>query len=286
MKVNVNCLLIKLTQRFLPMEKDLKIASLIMAAGKGSRMKGFEGNKTLLPLIPGPSPYEGTHPILLHILENLPAGPKALVVNHKKEDVFRATNSLGLTYCEQPLLNGTGGALLAARPFLAAGNLEKIIITMGDVPFVKDSTYMNLIGGLEQSPLMVLGFRPRDKKQYGVLEIQGGQVQRITEWKYWRSYPHEKQQEFVICNSGIYAARRDELIKYLDLLAKRPHKVIKERNGTVVEIEEFFITDLVEFMVQDGLRVGYVLAGDELEVMGLDDLPSLIRAQEIYLKSI
>ena len=88
-----------------------------MAAGKGSRMIGFEGNKTLLPLVPEYSPFKGTHPILLHILDNLPPGPKALVVHHGKKDVLEATKAMNLSYCEQPALNGTGGALFAAKPF-------------------------------------------------------------------------------------------------------------------------------------------------------------------------
>ena len=58
-----------------------------MAAGRGSRMREYEGNKTLLPLVPGNSTYEGTQPILVHILKSLPPGPKAIIVNHKKEDV-------------------------------------------------------------------------------------------------------------------------------------------------------------------------------------------------------
>lgn len=264
------------------MERDLKIASLILAAGKGSRMKGFDGNKTLLPLVPGQSPFEGTHPILLHILANLPPGPKALVVNHRKEEVFAATRSLGLTYCEQPALNGTGGALLAAGEFLEAADYDRIIITMGDVPFVKGATYLNLVKELKQCPFVVLGFRPEDKKQYGVLEIDANRVGRITEWKYWRSYSRERRERLEICNSGIYAARRNELIKYLHLLEKRPHTVLKERNGKEVEIEEFFITDLAELMVRDNLDVGYVLAEDEYEVMGLDDLPALMRAQGLF----
>ena len=59
---------------------DSEIASIIMAAGRGSRMKGYEGNKTLLPLCPGTSTFEGSHPILLHLLTNLPTGEKALIV--------------------------------------------------------------------------------------------------------------------------------------------------------------------------------------------------------------
>ena len=96
------------------MDEEMKSASIIFAAGRGSRMKGPGRNKTLLPLIPGDDPFEGDHPILLHIINNLPAGPKALVINYRREEVIEATRSFGLSYVEQPSLNGTGGALLAA----------------------------------------------------------------------------------------------------------------------------------------------------------------------------
>lgn len=259
-----------------------KTASLILAAGRGSRMKGFDGNKTLLPLVPSGSPFTGAHPILLNILGNLPPGPRAIVINYKKGDVMEATRSLRLFYYDQPLLNGTGGALIAAREFLETRDYDRIVITMGDVPFVKSATYVNLVDGLKQNSLMVLGFRPLDKKQYGVLEIEGVNVRKIIEWAYWKTYPEEMQRKLQICNSGIYAARRDDLSQYVGTLEQRPHRVSKERGGRPVEVEEFFITDLVELMREDGLKIGYVLAEDENEVMGVDDLSSLLRAQEIF----
>ena len=123
------------------MTTNPECASLIMAAGRGSRMKSFGGNKTLLPLKAGASQTEGEEPILIHILNRLPSGPKAIVVNYKKEDIFDTTRDLDLVYCEQPCLNGTGGALLAARDFIKDIDAKKLIITMGDVPFVKAETY-------------------------------------------------------------------------------------------------------------------------------------------------
>jgi bifunctional UDP-N-acetylglucosamine pyrophosphorylase/glucosamine-1-phosphate N-acetyltransferase len=257
-------------------------ASVIMAAGRGSRMKAFEGNKTLLPLVPEKSPYEGSHPILLHILENLPAGPKALVVHHKKEEIIEATQGLDVIYCEQPELNGTGGALLAARSFIENQNSDQLNITMGDVPFVKKKTYLNLINQLKKYSLVVLGFCPEDKKQYGVLEIEGGLVRRIIEWKYWKTYPKEKHTRLRICNSGIYAARKSDLLRYLSILESKPQIVRKEVSGQWVEFEEFFITDLIEYMSADGLAVGCVITDEATETMGVDDPFALTKAQEIY----
>jgi len=245
-------------------------------------MKGYDGNKTLLPLIPVDSPYSGKRPILLHIIESLPAGPKAVVVHHKKEDIWEATRGVRITYCEQPVLNGTGGALLAARPFLEKQTCKDLLITMGDVPFVARKTCISLLEALKSHDLVVLGFMPKDKKQYGVLEIEGHQVQRIVEWKYWKDFPAEDQKRLKICNSGIYAAKKDRLLQTLSVLAARPHVVQKEVDGILCDREEYFITDLVEYVAQEGNGVGYIVSDDENEVMGIDDLPALLKAQEIY----
>lgn len=263
-------------------KKNVKTASLILTAGKGSRMKDFRGNKTLLPLVPESSAFEGTHPILLQILNHLPPGPKALVVHHKKEAVLEATHAFDLTYCEQPVLNGTGGGLLAAREFLKDNDHRQGIITMGDVPFVRTDTYYKLVKALKHFSLVILGFSPVDKKQYGLLDVVEDRVRKIIEWKYWRTYPEKRQVCLKICNAGIYAARMKDLMTFLPLLEKRPHIVLKEREGRQVEVEEFFITDLIELMHQEGLKIGCVMAGDENEVMGIDDFPALIKAQELF----
>jgi len=261
---------------------DKHIAALIMAAGRGSRMKAFEGNKTLLPLVPGESPYQGSRPILLQILQSLPSGPKILVVNHRKEDIVSATRHTGLFYCDQPELNGTGGALLAARSLLETLQYRHLIITMGDVPLVKPSTYLALIDRLKDHAMVVLGFTPREKKRYGVLETRGDRVRRIIEWTYWSQFPRNKQAALQVCNSGIYAARKTELLQYLTVLASRPHVVTKDIAGKPTRFNEYFITDLVEIMHEAGSAIGYGLAEEEEEVMGVDDLSALLRAQASF----
>jgi bifunctional UDP-N-acetylglucosamine pyrophosphorylase/glucosamine-1-phosphate N-acetyltransferase len=253
-----------------------------MAAGRGSRMEGYSGNKALLPLMPGVDPFHGETPVLGEIIKRLPDGPKAIVVNHRKDDIIEATAAFDLRYCEQPELNGTGGALMAARDFIEEQGCPGIIISMGDVPFVSGSTYRALIEKLADNYMVVLGFRPESKKKYGVIETENGKVKRIIEWQYWKGFTEEKQGKLELCNSGIYAFRKESLLHYLDVLASRPHRVRKNIEGIPTEISEYFITDMVEFMVRDNRPVGYVVADDEEEVMGIDDVPALLKAQEIY----
>jgi bifunctional UDP-N-acetylglucosamine pyrophosphorylase/glucosamine-1-phosphate N-acetyltransferase len=192
------------------------------------------------------------------------------------------TQGTGAVYCEQPVLNGTGGAILAAGEFVNSQQVAHVIITMGDVPFVQKRTYDKLVDGLGTHDLMILGFSPEHKKQYGMLEIETGKVCKITEWKYWKDYPAARQDSMTVCNSGIYAVRRSALANYLPILASRPQIVQKKVNGRVTDIEEFFFTDLIEFMVQDGKRVGFHVVDDEYETMGVDDVAALEQAQAIY----
>ncbi|MFO7496281.1 MAG: MobA-like NTP transferase domain containing protein, partial [Desulfobacterales bacterium] len=72
---------------------------------------------------------------------------------------------------------------------------------------------------------------------------------------------------------------REALLAYLPVLSSRPQTVHKQVNGRMTAIEEFFITDLIEFMVADGRAVGYLVAEDETETMGIDDLGALEKAQ-------
>ena len=262
--------------------RKMVAASIIFAAGYGSRMVGFSGNKTLLPLRPGSIPFEGEYPIILEVIRNLPQGPKALVIHHRKEEVIALTRNLGVSYYDQPVLNGTGGALIAAEGFLVCTDQEHVIITMGDIPFVRQITYHHLISQLKDQDLVVLGFKPMDRAQYGILEIEDGKVRRITEWRYWKEYPLERQAHFEACNSGIYGARRSTLLTYLKKLRQRSHEVVKERRGQMVHVEEYFITDLVELINNDGLTVGFVVVDEEKEVMGIDTYEDLVLAQDMF----
>lgn len=265
----------------MPDSHPSQVVSVVFAAGKGTRMVGYGGNKTLLPLIPRGSVYDGDRPLLLEVLENLPAGPVGIVVHHRAADVELATAHLPVTYIPQPITNGTGGALLAARSFLENAAEDAVIITMGDVPLIRRATYRRLLERLRLHPLAVLAFEPRDRAQYGMLELDGDRVARIVEWKYWHAYASDVQAGLRFCNAGVYAVQRPVLLEYMAHLANQPHRVRKQRGDEWVTVEEYFLTDLVELMSRDQLPIGWVLA-DEEEVIGVDTPEALQTVQMRY----
>ncbi len=266
--------------------RPLAVVSVILAAGRGSRMNGYSGSKTLLPLQPLQSPFEGRVPIIEQILGRLPEGPKVMILHHCKEEVIAATRPWEPAYCEQPLLNCTGGALLAAEATLREYDSVAVLIAMGDVPFVRRETYLRMLRGLYENDMVVLGFEPSDKKQYGLIEIKNQRVRRIVEWKYWKRFAPEAQAALTVCNAGIYAVRKEVLDRYFAVLANRPQIVHKVIDGCLTSLEEYFLTDLVEYMVMDSRSVGCILCEDEIEPMGVDDLQSLERAQYLFGKSL
>ena len=266
------------------MPESRRTAAIILAAGKGSRMTGYGGNKTLLPLVAGAAAYEGTRPMIVEVLENLPPGPRGIVVHHFAEEVKKTASPYGADFIFQRKTNGTGGALLAACPFVESCGTDAVLITMGDVPLIRPKTYEKLLRKLDEGfDLAVLAFSPKDRAQYGMLEIDGGRVVRVTEWKYWSRYSEAEQQKLRFCNAGVYAAKRAALLEFTAKLAKTPHVVQKQRDGQWAAIEEYFLTDVVELMSAAGRPVGLVKAPEE-EVRGVDTPESLKAVQLRYSK--
>ena len=259
------------------------VASIIFAAGRGTRMTGYGGNKTLLPLVPGKSCFEGFHPLIREVLDNLPDGPRGIVVNYQAEEVRRVTEGRGISFIPQPVTNGTGGALLAAHSFLDSAEADRVIITMGDVPLIKSVTYDRLLGLLERYELGLLAFECRDRAQYGMIEMEGERITGIVEWKYWKDFQAERQSRLRYGNAGVYAARKTTLLRYMDRMENKPHEVKKQQNGQWLIIKEYFLTDLAEMMNEDGLAVGMTLAPEE-EVTGVDTPESLQAVQRVYAR--
>jgi len=246
-------------------------------------MTGYGGNKTLLPLIPGNSTYEGARPLIREVLDNLPPGPRAVVVNYLEEEVRRATEGQGISYVRQPVTNGTGGALLAARSFLDSADADRVIITMGDVPLIRPTTYGRLLDLLGGHDLALLAFECEDRANYGMIETDGERVTGVVEWKYWKDFPPEKRSMLRYCNAGVYAARKTSLLIYMARMAGRPHEVGKLINGEWITVKEYFLTDLAEMMNRDGLLVGMSCAPEE-ETIGVDSPESLEAAQKLYAR--
>jgi bifunctional UDP-N-acetylglucosamine pyrophosphorylase/glucosamine-1-phosphate N-acetyltransferase len=87
--------------------------------------------------------FVGSHPILMHLMENLPAGPKALIVNHRKDEVMAITRAPVPSIASNRCSTAPAVPFLPPSAFVNAQRISHVIITMGDVPFVQKTDLRN-----------------------------------------------------------------------------------------------------------------------------------------------
>ncbi|MEH3099253.1 bifunctional UDP-N-acetylglucosamine diphosphorylase/glucosamine-1-phosphate N-acetyltransferase GlmU [Sphingomonas adhaesiva] len=209
------------------MSQDRPVAIVVLAAGKGTRMKS-DLHKVLHPI--------AGRPMLLHLLASaatLSPAKTVVVVGAGREQVETAVAPLGAQIAHQAEQLGTGHAVMQAEDALAAFEGD-VLILYGDVPLVSPATMRAMLERLHAAdapPVVVLGFRPADPAAYGRVIVTPGtdRVERIVEFK--DASPAERAE--TLCNSGLMAARGRDLFALL------------KRLGNDNAAGEYYLTDIV-----------------------------------------
>ena len=244
---------------------DKNIAAVVLAAGKGTRMKSGLP-KVLHPL--------AGRPMITHLLDTvsrLGATRAVVVVGAGADQVSAAVADmpgLDVTCVVQEPQLGTGHAVLAAREALT-GFEGDVLVLYGDAALVTVETLSALVEARSAQgvapTVVVLGSCPEDAAKYGrlVLDDEGALV-AIREYK--DASPEEREIDF--CNSGMMAVDGAHLFALLDQVGN------DNRNG------EYYLTDIVEVARAQGLRCEAV-EGDPDEMLGVNSRAQLAEAELI-----
>lgn len=235
------------------------ISAVVLAAGKGTRMKS-QTPKVLFPV--------AGKAILQHIVDTLTdAGVKNIyIVVGYGSDQVQAAISGPITWVLQREQLGTGHALIQAAPHLQDYSGSLLVVT-GDTPLLTSETISNLISlhQRENNAATVLTARVPNPTGYGRIVRDGGQVKAIIEEK--DASPEERAITEI--NSGVFCynwARVEPLLAKLT------------PNNTQ---GEYYLTDIISLLVQEGDRIGAVVARDHQEVAGINDRVQLAWAEGI-----
>ena len=226
------------------------IAVVILAAGKGTRMKS-DLHKVLHPI--------AGRPMLLHLIASAGAlhpAKTVVVTGAGREQVEAAVAPHGIATALQAEQLGTGHAVAQAREALV-GFEGDVLILYGDVPLVSAATMQRMIDRLrgDDTPaVVVLGFRPADPGAYGrVIADAAGRMDRIVEYK----DASEAERAVTLCNSGLMAVRATDLFALLDRL------------GNDNAAGEYYLTDIVELAAAAGRSSAVIETGAD-EVAGVN----------------
>src|SRR5215470_7578153 len=238
---------------------ETRIAAVVLAAGKGTRMK-TELPKVLHKL--------AGRPMIAHVLANLaPLGCERIVVvvGPGMETVAAAVAPHPTALQAEPL--GTGHAVLAARAALQ-GFAGDVLIVYGDCPFISSATIGRLIArrrAADQPAVVVLGMRPADPAQYGRLIVGAdGMLEAIVEYR----DADAEQRAITLCNSGVMAIDGKRLFALLDRVGNKNAK------------GEYYLTDIVAIARADGAACAVVEAPAD-ELIGINSRAELAAAEAI-----
>lgn len=158
--------------------KNYYVMTLIMAAGKGTRMKT---NKSKL-----------VHKIydkelvkrVAELAKKIGSDEVVTVVGHLREQV-QAVLGDTVKYAYQDELLGTGHAVMQAKEYLK-GKKGKVVILYGDVPIIRKETLENLISksikNKEYATLLTAIYE--NPTGYGrIVRDEGGNIKEIVEEK-------------------------------------------------------------------------------------------------------
>jgi len=246
---------------------DNEIAVVILAAGLGSRMKSRKA-KVLHELL-GRS-------MILYVVDTARcvAGDNViLVVGHQADEVRKFVSARhNVTYAHQEEQLGTGHAVLTALPYIPA-SARQVVILYGDVPLLLPQTIFHLMDEhvKAQHHITILGVKLDIPTGYGrLLTGENGRVLRIVE----EADATDRQKQIKAVNPGIYCIERDILKETLCRVT--PQNV----QG------ELYLTDIVEIGNNAGLNIGVVFTGDSAEIIGVNTLQDLERAERLMRKRL
>ncbi|WP_414712733.1 bifunctional UDP-N-acetylglucosamine diphosphorylase/glucosamine-1-phosphate N-acetyltransferase GlmU [Sphingopyxis sp.] len=233
------------------------IAAVILAAGKGTRMKS-DLHKVLHPI--------AGRPMLLHLMASVDAlspAKKVVVVGDKADQLEAALAGSAELAVQEPQL-GTGHAVQRAEDALAGFDGD-VLILYGDVPFVPAATMRAMIDRLnaDDTPaVVVLAFEPADPLQYGRVITEGDRVTKMVEHKDATA----AERAVRLCNSGLMAAKARDLFA---LLAR-----VTDNNAA----KEYYLVDIVNIANADG-RSCAVVTTDPADVAGINSRAELAQAE-------
>lgn len=246
------------------MTNNKKLACIILAAGKGTRMKSA---------LPKPLHEIAGRSMVAHAIASCEAlSPEKIVVvigpdMPQMQDAVKPH----LTAI-QAVANGTGGAALAARDHFKNFDGD-ILVVFSDTPLVTSETMQRMVEARRQLPAIGLtysAFRPADPAKYGRMVMDDdGTLKKIIEWK----DATEAERKITLCNGGIVCGDGAKLFDWLSQV------------GNDNAQKEYYLTDLPQIARKDN-RTTHVVEISEEETAGVNSREDLANIEALMQKRL
>ena len=239
----------------------MKTISIILAAGKGSRMKSSLPKP--LHKVTGRALIDS----LLESLHNAGISENIFVLGHKNKEMKKHLGNINYVIQEPQL--GTGHAVSLVKQKVKDMN-SLMLICFADTPLVKPETFQKLLQSINsKNKLAILGFRTSHPNGYGrIITNKNNSVIRIVEQR----DANQDDLKVTLCNSGILAGKACDIFDYLE-------KINIANNG------EYYLTDIIKVCSDSGHTVKIIL-GDHKEFLGVNNRSDLAEVEKIFQQQL
>lgn len=236
----------------------MKVYAIVLAAGKGTRMKSQK------PKVVHEVLYK---PMINHVVDELKAlgvDETIVIVGHEAKQVEAIVDGVTFVYQNEQL--GTGHAVLQAREALE-GKEGMTLVLCGDAPLIRKETLQGIIQYHQEhkNQATVMSADCETTTHYGRIIKENGQVKGIVEFKDLL----DCQKDITEMNTGEYCFDNRALFEALNQVTNQNAQ------------NEYYLTDVIGIMDQQGLRVDAYKIDDFNEVGGINDRLALAEATQI-----
>jgi bifunctional UDP-N-acetylglucosamine pyrophosphorylase/glucosamine-1-phosphate N-acetyltransferase len=246
------------------------LSAIVLAAGEGTRMRSAR---------PKPLHLLCGRAMVLYVLDalaGLDLDRAVIVVGHGAERVTKrlseSSSFLPLEFVEQHVQRGTGDAVAVALTTFPDDSHDDdesgdVLVLLGDTPLLRAETITALVEGHRASgnACTILTGELDDPTGYGRV-VRGGRDDRVLRIVEHRDATPD-ELEIKEWNTGVFCFRRS-------LLAPALRRVMPDN-----VVGEYYLTDVVEVLVDAGHPVGAVRCADPTEPQGINDRRQLAIAE-------
>jgi bifunctional UDP-N-acetylglucosamine pyrophosphorylase/glucosamine-1-phosphate N-acetyltransferase len=237
----------------------MQITTIMLAAGKGTRMRS-ELPKVMHKI--------AGKPLLQHAYEmsrQLHNNSIKIVIGHGAELVKTRLSHFEVSWIEQLQQLGTGHAVQQVAGQIADD--DTVLILYGDVPLLKIATVQSLVSYVDKQSLALLTVNLADPTGYGrIVRNTEGLVTKIVEQK----DATKSEKAITEVNTGIMAVNGQRLKTWLGRLSN------DNAQG------EYYLTDIIEMAVTDGVTIRTSQPKTESEVLGVNNRVQLSQLERVY----
>lgn len=235
--------------------ENLKV--VILAAGQGTRMKSDVPKVLHRVLDKTMAGY------VIEAAQEAGAEDICVVVGHQSAMVKNTIKDLydNIKFAVQKEQLGTGHAVMQAGDFIKEGN---ILVLCGDTPLITAETIKELCDVHEkcENSVTVVSMKVDDPIGYGRIVRENNSFAKIVEQK----DASEEEAKINEVNTGVYIFKAEELNRAFEKLSNNNSQ------------GEYYLTDTLEIIKNNGGKVGIMTASDNVEFMGVNSKLHLSQA--------